>query len=441
MDLFTLKNEAGTARFEARKALQALMKARGGDRQAAETAFDAAASSYEHARLRAERAIELDSSDGLAFSSVRVGKEPHTYRQGGEHSFLLDQRRAARGDGSARERLERHGRELLAAGIISKQEARAIGDTAGKGGELAAPAYMMEWLVTFARSGRPYVEAIAKRPLPASGEVHVPSIAGGAEAAAQKDLGKVEEKEPSTADLEEGVVTLAGDILCARQLFDRADPGLADATFFPDLGQAVLAKCDAQALTGSGEGGNLLGVLAAEVGVNEVTFTSESPTLAELAKAVSKAKNEVWKGVHLPPNIVVFHPTRWEWICEQVDESKRPLVLPQAFPAPPQADGRDGVTDVPAGIFSGLHVVLDPNVPTNLGEGEEEDRVIVQRAEESWWLEPWPSALRTRIAEDIPESSEGMLRLQAYQYGSVLHKRRPKGISVVSGTGLIVPTL
>jgi len=79
--------------------------------------------------------------------------------------------------------------------------------------------------------------------------------------------------------------------------------------------------------------------------------------------------------------------------------------------------------------------VTDPNIPTNLGSGTNEDVILVLRASD---LLLWESSVRSRV---LPEVGSGTLtvRLQVYGYIAFSAERYPKSTSLIGGSGLATP--
>lgn len=133
-----------------------------------------------------------------------------------------------------------------------------------------------------------------------------------------------------------------------------------------------------------------------------------------------------------------MHPRRWLWMLAALESSSRPFIVPAAQGpqnAPAIAGPMDPTTSV--GMLLGLPVFIDANVPTNLGAGTNEDRIIAARFDDLFLME---SRLRTRV---LPEVGSGTLtvRLQMYRYVASMPDRYPASIAVVTGTGLADPGL
>jgi hypothetical protein len=84
----------------------------------------------------------------------------------------------------------------------------------------------------------------------------------------------------------------------------------------------------------------------------------------------------------------------------------------------------------------GVPVYLDLNIPTNLGAGTNEDRIIATIMRDHVLFE---GDLQLRVLKEILSGTLGV-RFQAYAYCAFTAGRFPAATSVVSGTGLITPT-
>jgi HK97 family phage major capsid protein len=437
-DTSTLRAEEMTARAEARRALEALNKVGPNDRAQAMQHVDAALIEHARARVRAERADDVIHGGGAL---GRVTKEPPVYGPGSGNSWFRDLRDAQRGVKGALERINRNARELRGEGRITAVEQRAVSEEAASGGALVAPAFLQKMFVRAVRTDRPYVAAMFNGPLPDHTDlVKIPDLNEGGTTGAQADLGELSTAgSVTTSELESKVVTIPGSLVVARQLFDRAAPALADHIFFPDLTASYLATSDVQAITGSGVSPNALGVLNTEH-ITKITYTEASPKLGGLLLAIADAYAETWTERKKPPTICVMHPRRWAYILKSLDAQERPIVPIHAF-LPAHGEGIESEGDVATvvGQIGSLRVVVDPNIPTNKGAGTNQDVVIVQRAEDSWYLEN--DTIHTQVAEDQEGSKELALRLNMWAYAAIFHQRYPKGICVIEGNGLVAPTL
>jgi hypothetical protein len=130
-----------------------------------------------------------------------------------------------------------------------------------------------------------------------------------------------------------------------------------------------------------------------------------------------------------------MHPRRWGWFTSLLDGNQRPLFLPTA-------DGLMNAAGVVEAVASqqvveqiqGLPVITDPNIPINLGAGNNEDVIFVMRASD---LVLWEDGIRARVLPEVKAQSLTVV-LQIYNYFAFTASRFPQGI--VEITGLTAPT-
>ncbi len=372
--------------------------------------------------------------------------EPSTYRDGGPHSFFADAYRAfgARGshDFEAAERLRRHQREMSELGYELRDggESRAVG-TALFGG-LVVPQYLVDEFAPVLRNGRAFLNAVRREPLPDEGmTLVVPRGQTGVSVAAQatENAAVSETNIDYDNDLSVSVRTYAGQQDVSRQSLERGTPGI-DRLLYADLVGAYAESVDADAINGAGTSGTHKGVLQA-TGINSVTYTDTTPTVAEAWPKLADAIQQVATNRKMSANLIVMHPRRWAWFVAALDGQNRPLIVNDpsaAVNAMGDAASNFGEGQL-VGTLQGLPVLVDANIPTNLGAGTDEDRIIVlRRTDPILWEEGdgMPRELR------FEETSGGNLtvKLVVYGYSAFTAERYASAVSVISGTGLVAPT-
>jgi len=393
----------------------------------------------------AEAARELDQTPSTEERSTAteparapavVRSEPGVYarRNGGPSYFrdliamTLPQANIGGAD-AARDRLDRYGNEVRA-------EQRDLTRTDGAGGYFVPPAWLMDEFLALARAGRATADLCNGMPLPGGTDsINIPKVATGTATAVQTaDNAAVQETDLSDAAISVPVRTIAGQQDLAIQLIDQS-PLNFDEIVLADLAADYATKLDVQVLNGSGSSGQATGILNTG-SITSVTYTDASPTVPEAYPKIADAVQQIHTTRFLPPSVIVMHPRRWAWFLAALDASNRPLVVPAGTAYNPVGtlDGVDSQRIV--GQLHGLPVVTDPNIPTNLGGGTNEDRVFVLRAQD---LYLWESDVRSRV---LPEVLSGNLtvRLQVYGYFAFTAARYPASIAVLSGTGLAAPT-
>lgn len=409
--------------------------------------------------------VDLDRRSTAAAAAaktvrVQVTSEPLTYQRGGKHSYFLDLARAEtnRGDADgARSRLLSHTREMdvempkrqAAADAKAETEARSYAPdvspfekrvnpnrTDGQGGYFVPPLWLIDGFVTLARAGRPYANSVRNLTLPGGTDsINVPKILAGTTAAAQTaDAAGVSSTDLTDSVSTAAVITIAGQQDIALQLIEQSPIGFDDQVIFPDLIADYNMKVDRQCLIGTNANGQAQGINGLS-GTNSVTYTDGTPTAAEAYPSFAQGLSQVAGNIFMPADLIVMHPRRWYWLAAGQDTAGRPLVVPVAA-GPWNAVGIfEPNAEGPAGFLLGTPVILDANVPTNQGGGTE-DRVYVVRSADQLL---WEGTLRARSLMEVL-SGTLQVRLQVYNYLAWMPDRRPKAISVLSGTGFAAPS-
>lgn len=395
---------------------------------------------------QAERQAVADQAVARLSSapSVRVVSEPLTYERGGPHSYLRDLALATlRNDVPSWERLRRHAAEVR---VEVEQrtrrgelpaEYRDISRTDGAGGEFVPPIWLLDQYAALARASRVTADLIPTSPLPpGTDSINLPRVTGGASTAPQSDNAAVSETDMTTGSVAAPVTTIAGQQDAALQLIEQSPAGM-DEVIFADLLASYAATLNAQVLAGNGTAPNHRGILNT-AGINTVTYTSTTPSVAELYPKLADAVNRVHANRLQPAEVIVMHPRRWNWILAALDTNSRPLVVPNPSYGGfnPIAVQRDVVAQGVAGSLAGLPVYLDALVPTNLGAGTNEDVILVFRPSD---CRLWEGPLRTRVLQEVLSGTLAV-RFQVYAYSAFLAGRYPQAISTVGGTGLVAPT-
>ena len=372
-------------------------------------------------------ALGVEDEDLGDKEAVVEVNEPNLYREGGDHSFISDAWAARSGDFKAQERLNKH----------QDFEARDVGTGAFTG--LVVPQYLVDEYAPIARAGSPFYNAVPKKDLPAFGnKIEISRITTGSQAAEQAtENSAVQETNMDDTLLTVNVDTIAGQQDVSRQALERGgQPGFSlENIIFQDLVAAYYTKLDNLMINGSGSSGQPLGISQVS-GINSVTYTDASPTVAELYPKLADAVQGINSNRFAPATAIVMHPRRWGFLTAGVDSSNRPLVLP----AGNNPDNAAGVGEAAAygqvvGSVLGLPVITDANIRTDLGAGTE-DAIYIAKVDDHIMFEDNLFQLK------FEETNAGSLTTKMVVYGYVAFAsgRYPKGISEIVGTGLIAPT-
>ena len=386
------------------------------DAERAKAALDQA-----EARARAiERFTPIATEPAApAGSGARVTGEEPIYRPDVARSFFGDLMRMHRGESDAAERIGRHNDHM-----------RDLTTAAGADG-IIPPQYLTDLFVDLPRESRPVADILATYPLPETGmTLTLPRLASGVTVASQAtENAAVSETDLDTDQLSVPVRTIAGMQDASRQSVDRSDPGL-DRIIMTDLTRAYDQELDRQVVAGSGASGQHTGLLTVASTIS-ITYTDASPTVPELLPKAHDALQQMWTNIFASATHVIMHPRRAAWLAAATS-TESPI-----FPQPQFTDGqRGGQAGGFISSFAGLPVIVDSNVPTNLGAGTNEDRIIFVRATENPLLE---GPLNMAV-ENSPGANTLTVRFVAYAYSAFASNRRVKAIAIVSGTGLVAPT-
>lgn len=333
----------------------------------------------------------------------------------------------------ARGRLMAHYESAKDEGAARQVRAYSAGTTT-EGGYLVAPGYLQSAFASLLTAGRPTADLVGKMALPATGKTfYIPTQDGASAVAVHSENGSIQETSATFSQVQVDAARVAGAATLPNWLVDRSFPG-ADQVVLADLARQYAAKIDDIVLNSSTS--NRKGLLQ-ESGLGGATATATTPTVAHYWPALLNAINDVASGVFAYPDAIVMHPRRWAYLASLLDLNNRPLI---GSLAPQNGIGSFDGAAVPgsdsgpiaSGNILGIPVYLDANIPTNLGSGTSEDRIIVMRRSEPILME---SAPKFAVSMDAQFAKD---QLVARVTGDVAFTcaRRKAGVSIISGTAL-----
>jgi HK97 family phage major capsid protein len=363
-----------------------------------------------------------------------VAGEAATYRPDSGLSFFRDLVSSKKGDFDAAQRLQRNNSEMA----LERRALGNTGGTGGSGGEFAPPAWLESEFVALARAARVAADRLTKRPLPAGvSSVNIPKVTSGTATAVQTTQNTtVAAVDPTTSALTSGITTIAGKVVVSLQLLQQS-PVALDQMLLGDLAADYARTLDLQVISGTGAGGQLLGLLNV-AGITQTAYTQATPSVTGTGgyyATINKAIAAVATSRFLPPTCILMHPRRWSWVAAAFDSSGRPLVSPSGNAFNQIADASAVAARGPVGEMAGLPVFTDANLPTNLGAGLNQDPTLVLRAEDVFLWETEP----TLASFDAPYSDSLGVLFRAHGYSALIGSRYPASIAVVNGTGTVTP--
>jgi HK97 family phage major capsid protein len=332
----------------------------------------------------------------------------------------------------ARERLMGHYEAEGQEGSYREVRALSAG-TDAEGGYLVAPAHLQDKFIEYRTAGVPVTQLVSKMPLPPkTDQINMPKQDGATAVAVHTENNDAQETSATFATVQASVLRYAGAQTMPNFLLQRSLPGV-DEIVMRDLARQLAVKVNTDIIGGT----TPEGILNAD-GIGTATATAGTATFGDLWPALVNAIYDVTAAHYVGrPEAIVMHPRRWAWLLGRLDADTRPYVgsiNPWNSPAALQnvGQGRTEAAALVAGEILGVPVYLDANIPTTLGSGTDEDRIIVGVFSEAYLFEAAPQfAVSTeaqfkkdqtiaRVTQDIAFTAE----------------RYPGAFSVISGTAL-----
>ena len=423
--------DAKVRRAEAATALQNVTDELSVDEiEALNASFDASEAEHTRALAEVDRQERLAAAVAAAPAPDATPAEPITvtekpvYQRGDTRvSYFGDLYAAQRYQNRAAiDRLDRNDRQVTATLEERGVESRATGTVEGAG--FIPPIWMADEWAKLARPGRPVADRMREFPMPPDGlTAHIPKVSTGLTVAAQTQTSGIND-DVASADLtsttvDATLVTVAGQTDVDRQVLERSLPGL-DMVLFDDLLRAYDQELDRQVLNGLTASAEHLGILNVS-GLNSIT--NSGSTQATFLTDVYAAISKVYSNRFLAPTAIYMHPRRATWLASSTSTAFPLFQQGGLFHAfGPQDQGV-------AGQIAGLNVIIDANIPTNLGSGTNEDWAIILYEDDLRLAE---DPIRQATFEEVL-SGKLQVRLQLYSFGFFFPHRYPKAISVIKG--------
>jgi len=367
--------------------------------------------------------------------------DSNIYNPESRDSYFFDLYKSGQGDSSARERLDRHSMQFRAdERTRNVPEFRAASTTAGSGGEFAPPLWLIDKYIAAVRPARATADAVTKLLLPPGQDlINVPKIATGTAVALQNlNNSGVNIQDITTTTVAAPVLTVAGGLVFSLQMFEQSPmAGGIDKVILSDLAADYARQIGSLVINGTGLSGQPTGLLTAAA--NTIAYTDATPGFMGAGKLYAKigqAIQTIQTSRYLAPTAIVMHPRRWAWCATQVDSAGRAVILPNDNgPLNASSVQQSGNAEGYVGKMFGLSVLVDPNIPTNLGTGLNQDPIIVLKADDTWLYE---GPLNTQVfSETFSNNLSLFARVYAY---FALANRLGSSIAVINGTGLVTPT-
>ena len=393
-------------------------------------------------QLREDRGLET-----AELNAKRVLSEPLVYQRHGEHSWARDL--AFGSDESheqyrdARERLERHGRQIDAlpretrTNPDAEMEMRLNPNTeTGHGGEFAPPAWINKYFATARRADQVVQRLVAdlgqEFDMPQGvSSINLPRLTQGTLVNDQTPGGPTDEVEVETAAVKAQSQMYTGMSDWSIQTLEQS-PSTASLDFvvFKDMSESLDAELELDFITGRGEAQwEALGMLNT-TGIGLINYaTLEAKTIFE---TIGKANAKVGIERKRPPTAVFMSTARLQYLATvPITSEQRPLLLTDnvgnAFPMASMAGIPIYVNDAIPRTWK----QLSTSTPGGWIVGGEEEPMISARVD-GFML--WHSPLQTRVLKGVQSSSLGV-RFQLWRTTASMLHRYPSAITAIIGSG------
>ena len=291
---------------------------------------------------------------------------------------------------AAERRAAEQGMERMARAGVTPFETRAMNRVDGSGGYLVPPLWLVDDYIPYLRAGREFADLWHGMDLPAGTDnINIPRITQGSATGPQAaDGAAVNGRDPQDAFVTAKVQTISGQVDVALQLLEQTPLSNFDEILFQDLAADYNVQFSGQCYLGSNTAGQIKGIwpggnLANTNGIYLAnTNNTSGQTWVNGGGATFSVLNSVFQGTAQlasilsrtrlrPPSAHVWHPWLWFNLLTQVDQQGRPLVVP-GVPSnlgynQIAVDNDSPTATGPVGMYQGLPVVVDPNMPTTFG--------------------------------------------------------------------------
>lgn len=330
-------------------------------------------------------------------------------------SMFADIRMANKGDSEARTRLTKGFEGLNAEGKAMTEGVDA------QGGYLVRP--QVERQIVIARELDNVLRGLCSSLTVTTNSIQLDQIGLTTTAGWVAELAQKPEGTGMTlATVTASVFTAAGLATISNQLLADSNPAV-DQLVTADLVKRLVALEEAAFLNGDGTG-KPLGILQTP-GIGATALTST--TIVDLLDAILDAIADV-ETDHGAPSAILMHPRTWTRILKSKDAQGAYYIDPTGGPQDPRTGLRG-----PVKSLWGYPVVTSNRMPTNLGGGTNESRVIIGDFKEALILD--------RQGVTIDESrhvyfTTNQTVFRAEQRVGFTAARTPDAFNVVGGAGL-----
>jgi HK97 family phage major capsid protein len=348
------------------------------------------------------------------------------YHERSEHSFFMD--RAKRNDDyDARQRLAQNADHVA-------EQTRAMANVADHGDDAVVPLFLQDKFEKARLQGAVTSGLTNQQPIPPTGDtITIPFQTGNASVAAltqAQSPNALSTTDPELDAATASVVEVGGTVDLLNFVVERGSLGAGlDVVIANHLSELLADDEDQRVITAA----------IADAGVS-VTYTTSTPTLADIYVKLADAIQQIHIDNKRPPSGIVVHPRRFAAWASELDSENRPLMVPMSVAMNPLAmtsgDGAPVAYGFTGYSIHGVPIYTDVNIPTTGGAGTNQDTVLVCDWKQQYtWLGP---VLVDRDSSLLFKNSG--ITIRARRYFATMCAHRADAFGKITGTGLVAPT-
>lgn len=356
------------------------------------------------------------------FFASQGASDPDVYGAEGEFSYFNDVRRARGGDTTARKRIDDY------------FEGKAMGEGTDSAGGFLVPPEVSDELIPLRDSVSVLRKLFTSQPIESDTIRFVAQDSGLAVAWTAEFAEKIQ-NDLSFSEFEAHVYTAAGLATVSNQLLKDAKWSV-DRLITQDLAKRFVSLEEQAFIAGTGNG-QPLGIINTP-GVIPVPYTEASPKQSALIDKISEAVTDVQTEFLGFPDAIVMHPRTWGWLARGRDGTDGTYILGSGANGtqrrPNESIPGYGAGTLPRGELFGLPVYTTPNVPTNLGDADNESAVIVGDFSQGLVLDR--EGITTDTSSHVFFTSNQTVFRSEERLGFTAG-RYPNAFAVIQGDGLV----
>lgn len=373
-----------------------------------------------------------------------ITAEPRTYGPGSDNSYFQDIALTAQGvnapgtreartrlahyddelhvaiDNPTSENERKEGRRAAALSVERRRgnfgvEMRTGASSTSLAG-FTTPIYLTDEFVTYNSPERSFLNQTTKLPLPEYGlQINVPSFTSSSTVAQQTENAGVSEGDPSGANIQDSIITQAGQITISQQLFDRG--GMSGLAFDKIASKQLKSQLDAAL--------DLYTLNQVLAGASVISGTSFS--MANFYQNIASGREILTdtNGVRLAATHVFSTSDLFSYVTRQVDSQLRPIVTPDSSALIAAANDPEWLSWTGIHLPAALRWHTDDNIPA----AGANTQIIVARPQEVFTFQGEPIAFA--YPETNAQTLSVLVSLRAYVSVVV---RFPHAAAVISGT-------